>query len=135
MQSAKKNQAVIDSWDDAKKQRLDNAILGISVISLAEVRSGYRARNWGADKTATAEATLAAYLWFPLDMDVVDRCAALRLASIKESWGVGDNDLWIAATAQSRDCAVVSCDKGFCRIKGIDLIYLPRNLDAPVECP
>lgn len=135
MQSAPKNRQVIDSWAEDKKERLDQAVLGISVISLAEVRSGYGPADWGQDRIARAEATLAAYLWFPLDMDVVDRCAALRAASIKESWGVGDNDLWIAATALSRGCAVVSCDTGFCRIAGLDLIYLPRSLDAPAECP
>jgi predicted nucleic acid-binding protein len=69
-----------------------------------------------------------------LDMDVVNKCAALRAASIRHSWGAGDNDLWIAATAQSRNCPVVSCDTGFCRIEGIDLIYLPAALDAPQTC-
>jgi predicted nucleic acid-binding protein len=67
-------------------------------------------------------------------MAVVDRCAALRASSLNGAWGVGDNDLWIAATAQSRGCAVASCDTGFCRMAGIDLIYLPSKPDAPATC-
>lgn len=134
MQRASKSKEVMARWPQETKARLDTAILGISVISLAELRSGYAADGWGEDRVARAEATVAAYLWFPLDLDVVDKCAALRAASKKGSWGVGDNDLWIAATAQSRGCPVVSCDKGFCRIAGIDLIYLPSNIDAPATC-
>lgn len=127
-------QATVAGWPQEVKDRLDQAILGISVISLAEVRSGYAADGWGEDRVAQAEATLGAYLQFPLDMDVVNKCAALRAASLKASWGVGDNDLWIAATAQSRGCAVVSCDTGFCRMGGIDLIYLPSTPTAPTTC-
>lgn len=105
------------------------------LISLAELRSGHAVDNWGPKRVARAEATIAAYLWFPLDLDVVEKCAGLRAASKKGGWGVGDNDLWIAATAQSRGCAVVSCDAGFCRIEGIDLIYLPGRAGAPPTCP
>lgn len=135
MQRAAANQALLASWPQEHTERLDNAILGISVISLAELRSGHAVDNWGPKRVAGAEATIAAYLWFPLDLDVVEKCAGLRAASKKGGWGVGDNDLWIAATAQSRGCAVVSCDAGFCRIEGIDLIYLPGRAGAPPTCP
>lgn len=124
----------VAGWPKDVSDRLNSAILGISVISLAEVRSGYAADGWGDQRVAQAEATLSAYLQFPLDMDVVNRCADLRAASLRASWGVGDNDLWIAATALSRECPVVSCDKGFCRIEGIDLIYLPSTQTAPATC-
>lgn len=106
-----------------------------AVISLAELRSGHAADYWGADRIAKAEALISAYLWFPLDLDVVDRCAALRATNIKGGWKVSDNDLWIAATAQSRGCPVVSCDLDFCRIEGLDLIYLPIAAEAPADCP
>jgi len=125
MQRATPNQALIASWPQEHTERLNNAILGISVISLAELRSGHTVDNWGPRRIESAEATIAAYLQFPLDLDVVDKCARLRAASKTGAWNVGDNDLWIAATAQSRGCAVVSCDAGFCRMEGIDLIYLP----------
>ena len=134
LQRAAKSKEVIESWPPETKDRLERAILGISVISLAELRSGYAVDNWGENRVAQAEAAIAAYLWFPLDLDVVEKCAALRAASKNASWGVGDNDLWIAATAQSRGCPVVSCDTGFCRIEGIDLIYLPSKIDAPATC-
>ena len=130
-----KARAVMESWPEDIRNRLDRAVLGISVISLAELRSGHAAKGWGEERIARAEAVINAYLWFPLDLDVVERCAALRAASLRGSWNVDDNDLWIAATAQSRNCAVVSCDLDFCRIEGIDLIYLPSTLHAPPDCP
>ena len=137
MQSAHRpqNRAVVGSWSDGVKRRLDNAVLGISVISLAELRSGHWADGWGRERIYRAEAIIGAYLWFPLDPDVVETCARLRAESLTHGWNVGDNDLWIAATAQSRGCPVVSCDLDFCRIEGIDLIYLPAALDAPPHCP
>jgi predicted nucleic acid-binding protein len=130
-----KSQAVIAGWPAAVSDRLNRAILGISVISLAELRSGHLASGWGATRIARAERIINAYLWFPLDLDVVEKCAALRAKSLRNGWNCGDNDLWIAATAQSRGCAVVSCDLGFCRIEGIDLIYLPGATTAPQDCP
>lgn len=130
-----KNQTVIASWPTAVRNRLDSAILGISVISLAELRSGHLADGWGTERVARAETVIDAYLWFPLDLDVVERCAALRAKSLRNGWNCGDNDLWIAATAQSRGCAVVTCDLGFCRIEGIDLIYVPGATTAPRDCP
>lgn len=135
MQSARVNQALIASWPQEHTERLDNAILGISAVSLAELRFGHILGNWGSKRIASAEAIIAAYLWFPVDLDVVDHWARLRAASKRGGWGAGDNDLWIAATALSRGCAVVSCDVGFCRIEGLDLIYLPGRPNAPQTCP
>ena len=130
-----RNQAVMDRWPVAVKARLERAVLGISVISLAELRSGHAAKGWGQERKSSAERVINAYLWFPLDLDVVDKCAALRAANLRNAWNVGDNDLWIAATALSRGCPVVSCDLDFCRVEGIDLIYLPIDAQAPPACP
>ena len=130
-----KNRATMNRWPAEVVERLDSAFLGISVISLAELRSGHVARGWGEDRIARAERVINAYLWFPLDLDVVEKCATLRAASLRGSWNVGDNDLWIAATALSRGCPVVSCDVDFCRIQGVELIYLPSDVHAPSGCP
>jgi tRNA(fMet)-specific endonuclease VapC len=93
------------------------------------------ADGWGDDRQARAERVLSSYLWFPLDMEVVNACARLRAESIAAGKALGDNDLWIAATAVSRGYALVTCDLGFCSVQSLDLIYLPAAVDAPAKCP
>jgi predicted nucleic acid-binding protein len=122
-------------WPDDVKRRLDGALLAMSVISIAELRAGHIAAGWGEQRRASAEMLMAAYLWVPLDMEVVDRCAELRAAKRRQGWGLGDNDLWIAATAETRGWPLVACDRGFCPLPELDLIYLPARPDSPSACP
>jgi len=75
--------------------------------------------------------TINAYVPVPMDMQIVERWAELdaqRRAS--GQWGLDDNDLWIIATGQSRGWPVVSSDKKFRNMPGLDLIYLPSKPDS-----
>ena len=67
---------------------------------------------------------MAAYVWVPLDMAVVNECARLRAACRASGVVVPDNDIWIAATANIRGRPLVSCDRHFERIPDIDHIFL-----------
>ena len=135
VQASFKHPQAMQHWPDDVRERVDRAILAMSVISVAELRSGHIAAGWGEQMRARAEALMAAYLWVPLDMDVVNRCAELRAAKKQNGWGLGDNDLWIAATAETRGWPLVACDLGFCPLPDLDLIYLPARPDSPSECP
>jgi hypothetical protein len=56
MQRAARNETAktaVNGWPQDIKERLDQAILGISVISLAELRSGYAANGWSEDRIAS----------------------------------------------------------------------------------
>lgn len=114
----------LDAWPEATRSRLTGAVLGMSVISLAELRDGHISANWSAARRAEAEQLIAAYLWVPLDLTVVDECARLRATCRAAGVVVPDNDLWIAATANARGWPLVSCDKHFDTIPGVDHIYL-----------
>jgi predicted nucleic acid-binding protein len=122
-------------WPDHVKRRLDGALLAMSVISIAELRAGHIAAGWGEQRRANAERLMAAYLWVPLDMGVVDRCAELRAEKRRHGWRLGDNDLWIAATAETREWPLVACDLGFCDLPELELIYLPARPDSLSACP
>jgi predicted nucleic acid-binding protein len=112
---------------------LNSAVLAINPFVLGEVRSGRVRAKWGEAKIASAEKALAAYLLVPLDFDVLDAYVDVRARFLSQ---MGDNDMWIAATAKARQWPLATCDLDFCRLKSeIDLIYLPRDTDAPTECP
>jgi predicted nucleic acid-binding protein len=122
-------------WSAERMRRLDSAILAMSVISVAELRSGHIHAGWKPERRERAEALMSAYVWVPLDMEIVDVCAELRAAKKKNGWGLGDNDCWIAATAISRGWPLVACDLHFCTVEDLDLVYLPARPDSPSDCP
>lgn len=63
--------------------RLDAAVLAISVISLAEVRAGRIYANWGRERSERQEARLAAFLQLPLDEAILDVYAEIHAWSLR----------------------------------------------------
>jgi predicted nucleic acid-binding protein len=114
----------LEGWPAETRARLTAAILGISVVTLAELRDGHISADWGAARRADAEQLMAAYLWVPLDLAVIDECAQTRASCRAGGVTIPDNDLWIAATANVRRWPLVSCDKHFDLIPGVDHIHL-----------
>lgn len=117
------------NWPQAVVDRLDAAVLAISVISLAEVRAGRIYANWGRERSDRQEARLAAFLRLPLDEAILDMYTDIHAWSLHGN-AIPHHDMWIAATAISRGFALVSCDQDFDRIAGpfpLEHIYLPAN--------
>jgi len=114
-------------WPADTLGRIDTAILAISVITLAEARYGYLNASWGAARIDREEHRLAGFLQIPLDPSIVDEWARLRVLSRQNGWNVGDNDLWIAATASARCYALVTCDADQARIidSKLEVLHLP----------
>jgi predicted nucleic acid-binding protein len=130
---AESEPAVIAHWPARDRARLDTARLAITVFVIGEVREGHQRANWGARRLAEANTVLSRYLLLPLDFDVIDEYVDIRGRFHSQ---LGDNDMWIAATAKSRGFALATCDTDFCRFKGeLDLLYLPRDVNSATECP
>lgn len=113
--------------------RIEQSILAISVITLAEARFGFLNANWGAPRVEQEERRLAGFLQIPLDMGIVDEWARLKDMSKRSGWNVGDNDLWIAATASTRGYPLITCDGDHGRIAdpAIEVIHLrPPTRDS-----
>jgi len=116
-------------WSRAVLERLDAAVLAISVFSLAEIRAGRIHAQWGQQRADAQEARLAAFLLVPLDENV------LAEYSVLHAWALGGrarnhNDLWIAATAIARGIPLASCDQHFeeiARDHALHHIYLPAT--------
>ncbi len=116
----------VQTWPEEVRNRLNQAVQAISVISVMETRYGMRAAHWGAKRTSENEALLAAYVWIPLDLQIVDLCADLKVRSKESGWNLSDNDAWIMATAWSRQLPLVTCDRDQRVLKhlGVEVIYL-----------
>ncbi len=119
-------------WPAEAVRRIDRAVLAISVITIAEVRAGMIAASWGEARVRREEHRMTALLRLPLDNALLSHWAELRAATRQAGAAIGDNDLWIAATAQSRDLAVVTCDRDFLALEslGISVLYLARTAES-----
>lgn len=118
--------ALPTQWQTGVAARLNQAILAISVITLAELRDGYIYAGWGEARRQRAEQLISGYLLIPMDMAIVNRFAETRAACRTSGVAVPDNDIWIAATAHTRGWPLVSCDGHiFDLIPGCDHIQLP----------
>ncbi|HEY0280043.1 MAG TPA: PIN domain-containing protein [Solirubrobacterales bacterium] len=56
-----------------------------------------------------------------------DEWARLRAAARANGVAIGDDDLWIAATASTHRCALVTCDRDHRRIARdlpVEVVYL-----------
>jgi predicted nucleic acid-binding protein len=116
-------------WSNEVLDRVDGAILAISVITLAEARYGYLNAGWGTARIEREERRLASFLQLPLDPTVIDEWARLKDLSHRNGWNVTDNDLWIAATAAARSHPLLTCDKDQARIddSALEVVYLPMS--------
>lgn len=126
---SKRRPEVVAHWLPDVLSRIDSAILAVSVFTLAEIRAGRIAANWGQRRSERQEQLLAAYVTVPLDEDILNEYATLHAWSVRGR-PTPHNDMWIAATAIARGFPLVSCDAHFNQIAdahGLDHIYMPRN--------
>jgi predicted nucleic acid-binding protein len=114
-------------WDGALLGRLDAAVLAISVVTVAESRAGFLMGRWGPRRTRAGDLDLESFLQIPVDDDALDEWARLRAAAKATGTAIGDNDLWIAATASTRRYALATCDRDHLRIARdlpVEVVYL-----------
>jgi tRNA(fMet)-specific endonuclease VapC len=105
---------------------IDAAGVCTSVVVAGELRFGAArmARSQGADKSV--EALLDAIDVEPLAPPVDEFYGRLRARREAQGLPMGANDLWIAAHAMALGCVLVSADKDFDAIEGLDVERWPR---------
>jgi predicted nucleic acid-binding protein len=114
-------------WGELVLGRLNSAILAISVVTIAESRAGFLIDRWGAQRTRRVSLGLERFLQIPLSGRDLDEWARLRAAAKENGIAIGDNDLWIAATASVREHVLVTCDRDHVRIGpelAVEVLYL-----------
>lgn len=121
-----------EHWPTDLVARLDAAVLAASVITLAEAERGYLKSGWGERRIERERRRVQGLVWIPLDLEVVSEWARLKHLSDASGWNVGDNDLWIAATATARSIPLATCDRDHNRIEDerLEILYLPRSPDS-----
>ena len=100
--------------------------LAVSVVTLGELRAGVLAAT---DPTILERrlATLTAVLALdplPIDADVAEAWAGLRIRLRDAGQRMAVNDSWIAATAIALDIPVVTQDDDYVDIPGLSVIHV-----------
>jgi predicted nucleic acid-binding protein len=107
---------------------LDQALLpdeiGVSVITIGELRAGVLA----ADDVETRDRRLATLTQalaldpIPVDGQVAESWARLRVLLRESDQRMGVNDSWIAATAMALGVPVVTQDEDYVEIRGLAVV-------------
>jgi tRNA(fMet)-specific endonuclease VapC len=116
-----------EHWDRATVDRVEEALLAINVVTIAELQAGRARDRWGRRKVAQAEKSLAAFQSVTIENPHLQEWARLRVAAWEHGIAIGDNDLWIAASASTRGHALVTCDRDHVRIARdlpVEVVYL-----------
>jgi predicted nucleic acid-binding protein len=114
-------------WGAPVLDRLRTMVLAISVVTVAESRAGFLIGRWGSRRTRSANRALEEFLQIPLDRGALDEWARLRAAAKENGVAIGDNDLWIAATASVRQHVLFTCDRDHVRMApelGSEVLFL-----------
>jgi predicted nucleic acid-binding protein len=98
--------------------------LAVSVVTLAELRAGVLA----ARDLETRDRRLTTYGYVrdldlvPVDAEVAEAWAALRVRLRDRGLAMGVNDAWIAATAIALGVPLVTKDADFDGVPGLDVV-------------
>lgn len=87
------------------------------VVSEGELRSLARQWNWGARKRDQIEFCLSFFQPQTIaHPGVMQTYAAIDSDCVKSGHDLGDNDVWIAATAAALGATLLTCDRDFDRL-------------------
>jgi predicted nucleic acid-binding protein len=114
-------------WNQDVVARIRAAILAISIVTIAELRAGYLEAGWGSRRVAEMELQWATFLQLLIDDPHLNAWSQLRADARGRGVAIGDNDLWIAATATVRRQTLVTCDLDHVRLAPqlpVEVLYL-----------
>jgi predicted nucleic acid-binding protein len=100
--------------------------VSVSVITLAELQHGiYKAANLEQKKIRMATYQHAATLEaLEITIEVANIWAGLRASTLGGKRQITENDLWIAATAISQGIPLVTQDRAFEGLQGLETILV-----------
>ena len=107
----------------------------ISVVTEGEMLSLTRQFAWGKAKIAALEALLNQLVWIDIDdHQILDAYGELDHESLNLGRRMGQNDVWIAATARVSGMTLLTTDRDFDHLQGIwlDRIWIdPQSGKTP----
>lgn len=110
----------------------------LSIVSVGEIESIAKQRNYGQEKREHLKKLLKDFLVIPIDsLELVESYAEIdafsqgkledrSLPNGLSSRNMGKNDIWIAATASVTNSVLLSTDKDFDHLDGeyFDFVYI-----------
>ncbi|MBZ5706076.1 MAG: type II toxin-antitoxin system VapC family toxin [Acidobacteriia bacterium] len=109
--------------------------LALSFVTVGELLTWSKHKGWGPPKTAELERRIALTGVIPYDMALCQTYAELNAKLLQAGRKIGDNDLWIAATAIRHSIPLISHNrKHYDDIP--DLVFIsetPRILKTQME--
>jgi len=84
---------------------VEGKLLAISFVTVGEMYFGASNRGWGTEKIAKLEAILRRYTTIPGTYDVAQHYGEVKRAFRDQ---VGENDMWIAATALAHELPIIT---------------------------
>ncbi len=103
------------------KYKLDQNLFRclVSVVSVGELFALGRAFNWGEKKLHKLKNLLNELVWIHIDsLDILDAYGEIYHASTQSGRPMGENDIWIAATAKVTGTVLLTTDKDFDHLHG-----------------
>ena len=100
--------------------------LAVSVITIGELRAGVLAATDAVIRDRRLDTLTAALSLepIPIDVEVANAWARLRLALREADLRMPVNDSWIAATAMALGVPVVTQDDDFPRLAKLDVVHV-----------
>jgi tRNA(fMet)-specific endonuclease VapC len=101
-----------------------NSSMAISPITRGEILYGIHRLSPGKKQTdlfALANQLFSVFHCDPLPLKAADHYAIIKHAGKSQGLSVNENDLWIAATAISLQATLITRDRDFSRIMGLNL--------------
>jgi predicted nucleic acid-binding protein len=114
--------------------RLRAADLGLSVVTVAEMEFGRRNNGWSRRRWIEADLALDEHPRLAFGERTAKTAARIKHAELSSGRTFSQNDLWIAATAQTLGVPLVTCDRAFLRMESLDVevVHLPARVPAEV---
>jgi len=109
--------------DESAKRLIDNASeISVSVIVVGELQ-------YGAQKSSRTESNLALFTSFlsnfiivPVDENIAAVYGEVKNQLRTNGINIPENDVWIAATAKSHQCSLITYDAHFKSVDGLDVV-------------
>lgn len=108
-----------------------NNVQIISSVIVGELCAFVRVRKWGEEKQQIAQTLVERCTIAPIETEeIYEAYAELNTYSVSVGRRMGDNDLWIAATARVTDAVLLTTDKDSDHLHPyyIQRIYIDPNL-------
>ena len=91
--------------------------LGLPVAVVAELMQGALIDGWGNRRREALIAFLNRFVLLEATFDMAHRWASIRAECRRHGVSISENDAWIAATALSLTCDLVSHDRAHLRMQ------------------